>query len=72
VPCHPSLADQIAQTYDENAIGRLVSTLSELLVLNAKADVLIAVTIRNEDTFAYFRMVCGTFPVLCHARRRKY
>lgn len=59
-PSHRCLADEIAQTYDENAITSLVSTLSELLALNPNADVLIAATIRNEDTFAYFVMVCGT------------
>jgi len=37
--------------------------LSELLALNANMDVLIAATIRNDDTFAYFLMVCGKFLV---------
>jgi hypothetical protein len=62
-PCHQDSADvKIAQTYDEDAIGSLVSTLNELLASNANVDVLVAATIRNEDTFSYFLTVCGAYP----------
>ncbi|KAF2084090.1 hypothetical protein K490DRAFT_49959 [Saccharata proteae CBS 121410] len=43
-------------TYDRFAIPRLVSTLDELLERQPKLDVLIAATIRNEQTFEAFNV----------------
>ncbi|PWW75645.1 hypothetical protein C7212DRAFT_204697 [Tuber magnatum] len=49
-------------TYDSSAIPHLVAELVRLLTKNPSAKVIIAATIRNEDTFSSFRDSCGTFP----------
>ena len=47
------------QTYDKLVIPRLVHTLSEFFVLNPALEVLIAATIRNEQTFETFLNACS-------------
>ena len=50
------------QTYDRSVIPRLVSTLREFFDLNSALKVLIAATIRNEQTFEAFLNACSGSP----------
>ncbi|KAF2008567.1 hypothetical protein BU24DRAFT_429162 [Aaosphaeria arxii CBS 175.79] len=46
-------------TYDRSVIPRLVTTVREFFDLNADLEILIAATIRNEETFRAFENACG-------------
>lgn len=51
------------QTYDKAVIPVLVSTLADLLRHQPSLQILIAATIRNEQTFEAFDVACRTsFP----------
>jgi hypothetical protein len=53
---------EISQTYDRSVIPALVATLREFLHLNSALKVLIAATIRNEQTFQAFQNACSGSP----------
>lgn len=48
------------QTYDKAVIPVLVSTLADLLQHQPSLQILIAATIRNEQTFEAFDVACRT------------
>ena len=50
------------QTYDKTVIPALVSSLRQLFEMNTSLRVLIAATIRNEETFETFLTACSGYP----------
>lgn len=51
------------QTYDKTVIPALVSSMREFFDVNAALQVLVAATIRNEQTFEAFVQACSGSPL---------
>ena len=55
------------QTYDPTLLPLLVATFKILLERSPRITILIAATIRNDDTFSKFISTCSMFRTPCHA-----